>query len=506
MSNISYRQPEKDIVRRSILQYAVEALTKNRSQACCVEREYVRNVYDALNFEPSAELKRELQRINTEYFGHWEHLHDSCLGTKTPSDLVVCYLSGPEPQNDFDVLISLGILPQNIWAFESEKSIYNEALRKCGSGAYPQPRLIKQSIESFFRDTPRKFDIVYLDACGAVPSSQHALRCVASMSKYHRLVSPGVLITNFACPTTVEQDHINCVTEYLFNKAHPNIVMDNWDYVSNCLQYTELRDQVAQDFYAYYGDFITACLCDICAITMPAQRFVNSKNFRAICKEDIVLQKPSNEDINRMKNCSLGRAAAIHDRWGKTKNNGYSNMLWGDFGGDNPYSDNAATSLRKLFHLKQRPELLKDEIKSVYDKAEDPRVFYQFLDRAFGGMYLDFIINQLAYPLHAKTSGIRRYRYQAKETEMFTDVIPLDECRYIYDWLPGMHQVRHAYDDCSWQDVFRFALDGLVKQRLNYNNEFFFRGSVIDKYENGFEQKLLAERVVIERGCNRESA
>ena len=33
-----------------------------------------------------------------------------------------------------------------------------------------------------------------------------------------------------------------------------------------------------------------------------------------------------------------------------------------------------------------------------------------------------------------------------------------------------------------------------------------FRGSVIDKYENGFEQKLLAERVVIERGCNRESA
>lgn len=89
---------------------------------------------------------------------------------------------------------------------------------------------------------------------------------------------------------------------------------------------------------------------------------------------------------------------------------------------------------------------------------------------------------------------------------MFTDVIPLDECRYIYDWLPGMHQMKQAYSDNSWQDIFRFALDGLVKQRLKYNNEFFFRGSVIDKYENGFEQKTLGEREVIERRCDRESA
>lgn len=457
MTNITYRQPEKDAVRRKALRYAVESLTINRSHACCVERDYVRNLYNVLSSEPSTELKRELQKIDIAYLGHWEQLHDSCVGTKSASDLVVCYLSGPEPQNDFDVLTSLGILPQNIWAFEYDKDMYREALINCTSGTYPQPRLIKQSIEAFFRDTPRKFDIVYLDACGAIPSSKHALRCVASLSKYHRLASPGILITNFACPPNIEQDHIDCVTEYLFTKDYPNLKLDQWEQLSHNTHYASLRSKIEQDFYTYYGDFITACLCDVCAITMPAR--------------------------NRV-----------------TEN------LWQEFAGDNPYSDDASRSLLKLFCLKQNPNLLKNEIREIYNEADDPKIFYQFLDRPFGGMYLDFIINQLAYPMHAKTSGIQRYRYRAKETEMFTDVIPLDECRYIYDWLPGMHQMKQAYSDNSWQDVFRFALDGLVKQRLKYNNEFFFRGSVIDKYENGFEQKTLVEREVIERRCNRESA
>lgn len=505
LANITYRQPEKNMVRQNALQYAVETLTVNRSSSCCVEKEYVRNIYRVLSIEPSIELKTELQKINPDYFVHWERLHSSCIGSKKASDLVVCYLSGPEPQNDFNVLTSLGILPQNIWAFEYDKDMYRKALNDCTSGAYPQPRLIKQPIEAFFRDTPRKFDIVYLDACGTVPSSQHALRCVASMSKYHRLASPGILITNFACPSREEQEYVDCVTEYLFFKYYPNVKIQQWEALSHNDKYCELRDKVYRDFYRYYGDFITACLCDICAVIMPAQRFVNSKCFSTIINGSVNLPIPSSDHINDMVNCSLGRASTLVELIPSEKRNRLTSALWTEFSGDNPFRDDAASSLRKLFFLKQNPDLLRDEVKEIYNKTTDPTVFYQFLDRPFGGMYLDFIINQLAYPMHAKTSGIKRFRYCAKETEMFTDVIPLDECRYIYDWLPGMHQVKLAYEDNSWQDVFRFALDGLVKQRLKYNNEFFFRGSVIDKYEDGFEEKTLDERKVIERRCDHES-
>lgn len=505
MPDITYNQPEKEEVRNRVLRYAVKSLTTDRSCACCVERDYVRNLYNVLGIEPSVELKRELLRIDTAYINHWERLHDSCVGTKNASDLVVCYLSGPEPQNDFNVLTSLGILPQNIWAFEYDKNMYREALNKSTSGTYPQPRLIRQSIEAFFRDTPRKFDIVYLDACGAIPSSKHALRCVASMSKYHRLASPGILITNFACPPVVEQDHVDCIAEYLFNKYHPNAKLSHWDQLYLNTQYVDLRNAIEQNFYAYYGDFITTCLCDVCAVIMPLQRFVNSMMFNNIVENPMPLSRLSIESMNSLENCSLGRTAMLKELLGSSRNR-FTDSLWKEFAGDNPYNEDASRSLLKVFLLKNYPDVLRNEIREIYDEAADPKVFYQFLDKPFGGMYLDFIINQLAYPMHAKTSGIRRFRYRAKETEMFTDVIPLDECRYIYDWLPGMHQMKQAYRDNSWQDIFRFALDGLVKQRLKYNNEFFFRGSVIDKFESGFEQKALAIREVIERRYCYESA
>ena len=160
----------------------------------------------------------------------------------------------------------------------------------------------------------------------------------------------------------------------------------------------------------------------------------------------------TNENVNALENCSLGRAAMLRALSRRSKNRVTEN-LWQEFAGDNPYRDDASKSLLKLFYLKQNPDLLKNEIREIYDLATNTKIFYQFLDRPFGGMYLDFIINQLAYPMHAKTSEIRRYQYRAKETEMFTDVIPLDECRYIYDWLPGMHQMKQAYSDNSWQDI-----------------------------------------------------
>lgn len=63
----------------------------------------------------------------------------------------------------------------------------------------------------------------------------------------------------------------------------------------------------------------------------------------------------------------------------------------------------------------------------------------------------------------------------AKSTSMYMDITIYDECRYIYEWLPALHQIVSAFENSSWQYVFRFALDGLVKSRKRYNNEFFFR-------------------------------
>ena len=112
-------------------------------------------------------------------------------------------------------------------------------------------------------------------------------------------------------------------------------------------------------------------------------------------------------------------------------------------------------------------------------------------------LFFDSVMNQLSYPMHYCTESAIRLTYKAKQTRMFTDLIVFDECRYIYDWLPAIHQVPNAFSNPSWQYTFRFALDGLVKQRMNYNNEFFFQGSVVNKNEPLFCDKKFSNRIKI---------
>ena len=200
-------------------------MTSKREKSCCVERSYVRNIYDYFTTsEDISQNKVEAEKINVSYITDWEKLHDSYVGAKKPEDLVVCYLSGPEPNNDFQELINLGILPHNIWAFESDNQVYKKAIAVYNQGEYPQPRILKQNIETFFQQTPKKFDIIYIDACGSIPSTQHALRSVFTVCQNHRLNSPGVIITNFAMPDIANEaiaDYYELVAQYLFFKKYP---------------------------------------------------------------------------------------------------------------------------------------------------------------------------------------------------------------------------------------------------------------------------------------------
>lgn len=124
---------------------------------------------------------------------------------------------------------------------------------------------------------------------------------------------------------------------------------------------------------------------------------------------------------------------------------------------------------------------------------------HQFLDKPNYNLYIDCILNQIGYPLHPVVNKAKRYKYKAKSTTMFTDLIVFDECRYIYEWLPTLNQINHAFENKSLQYIFRFALDGLIKNRINYNNEFFYGGSVISDSEIGFSSKKLGTRKYIER-------
>jgi hypothetical protein len=97
-------------------------------------------------------------------------------------------------------------------------------------------------------------------------------------------------------------------------------------------------------------------------------------------------------------------------------------------------------------------------------------------------------------PYHVNVEVTRRWRYQAKETPMFMDMTILDECRYLYDWMPTTEMVSAGFSNLERQLAYRFALDGVSKHRRWYNNEYFFGTAVIDQDTDPFAAKTLYPR------------
>ena len=125
--DISYKQKTKKVARHSMIRRAVELLTQERSSLCCVKGNYVRDLFDYFNELEESNEQKEVKCIDLSYIRMWEKIHSQYVGNKKVEELTVCYLAGPEPENDFEEFISMGVLPHNIWAFESEKNTYLQA-------------------------------------------------------------------------------------------------------------------------------------------------------------------------------------------------------------------------------------------------------------------------------------------------------------------------------------------------------------------------------------------
>lgn len=503
-----YRQKTKKQIRHTVLSNAVNHLTTDREKACCVPRSYVREVADYFLMQDEDEpAYKEAKQIDLKYISSWESLHDSVVGHKLPFDLSICYLSGAQPQNDFDELINLGVLSQNIWAFENDKATYYEAIHSYNSPVFPQPKILKMSVEQFFKQSPKKFDIVYIDACGTILSSQHAMRIVSTLIQYQRLNSPGVLITNFSMPDikkpNILKEYASMITLYFIFKEKSDVEVEFEDSKIVIDGLDERYYKVTSSFEEYYGDFISNILSDISAIIVPLQRFSSIapfsnlfQNFQAIdyCRDSTTL-----EEINGIRHNSVCKWLLTLDF---IRNAGIStssafNSLCKDIVSIDENWENLINGVKIFIRLKNETIPVTKEINLIKNYFNTPRNLYQFLDKPTVSLFYDMVINQLAYPLHSNIDFSTRYQYCAKSTNMFTDITVLDECRYLYEWLPAIHQIINAMQNSSWQYIFRFALDGLVKQRLNYNNEFFFQGSVISKDVIGFTAKKRTNRILI---------
>ena len=204
----SYCQPVKINCRWRLIEHAVKHLTEERDTSVCVRQNHVKKVWsqlqetgEALNYFSD----EERQNIEKE-ISEWEHFHRSQVQTREASDLRVCYLAGENPINDLEVLVNLGILPQNVWAIEKDAEKFEIAREFIRRSNFHKVRLFKGDILDFLKRFGGQFDIIYFDTCSTLPAlRQETLKFIGYVFFYKMLNSPGALITNFSFPPLEQQ-------------------------------------------------------------------------------------------------------------------------------------------------------------------------------------------------------------------------------------------------------------------------------------------------------------
>ena len=535
----TYNQPTKVAVRKASLTHAVELLTSRREAAAVVPEDHVRRIRASLLESDTYGDANAARQCSDADIESWQRFRAQAVGTREPSEITVAYFAGPEPSNDLLTLLDLGLRPENIWAFEVEASAIASGLNDLEKLRLRGVKFIPVSIEQYFVGTPRRFDIIYIDACAPLPSyGQRTTRLIADIFRSSALSPLGVLITNFAKPDISQQNELNRYSHLVASYLYPKGFIESesggmiegppvYGFVLPCDSEDQsdgsaeddcdqcFLEEVASNFERYYGSFITRHVMDIAAIIAPMMRFVGSGLHKVLFDGSPLAAAERARRFVRFNPLFLSddydpNADDDLDLDGDAASDpSFFSLLWAlDNCGLYESEQNSATpdaDTRKLEHrwvnqlAGSQPSGLKPEeaIAAFYtlrhDKAFWSPAMRKIADFPYRakmpflcdvpteeiGFYPAFA--QLAYPAHANVREAKRFRYiaEGKTTEMFTDVLPFDECRYVFDWLSALHLVPEDWSDLSAQLTFRFALDAIVKNGRWFWDDFLYGCHVV---------------------------
>jgi len=519
--NPTYDERVKRQVRRKALSRAVRLVTKRRDAAAVVAADHVRRARKAKLTSDSSYDREAVLELPRDTVRNWERFRRKSIGRREASDIIVAYLAGPRPTNDLREFIRLGVRPENIWAFENKATLAEdgeEDLRRLEALGI---KFVQAGIEDFLATTPRRFDIIYVDACASVLNE---CRMVATVFRHSALQPLGVLITNFSKPEeNNEADlarHAWVIASYLFPKrfwTKPNgSIVEGpaaYDYVlapGDLLpdqddnpgpEQKVFVDAVRRRFHHYYGEFITRNVMDIASVIAPMARLVGSPLWKHLAKGNdtkpaidrgkaMLAWGPDNrplcgEAIGSSDTTSLLWAFAACGAYGALDEasawpaehqkffKGWMERLRGM-----PQGNPDAAGLVAAYHgLRIDRSLQSDTLRRVTDYKYAQMAFLCDVPNAELGFYP--AIAQIAHPMHCNVREARRFRYTAKTNEMFLDVLPFDECRYVYDWLSAPALMTADWSDEPRQLAYRFALDGIAKAAHTYQSDILHGCNVI---------------------------
>jgi len=488
-SEQGYSQPEKNIVRERIISASVTALTTERASSPVVPTEVFLKTLDyasRLLEEHSGTFVRDDLK---PHVSDWMALHASRVGTRRPSELQVLFLAGPDPTNDLLKFRKCGVAYENIWAIESDKDTFGFAVKSLERLGI-RVKLHRGNLQSFFSLVPQQFDIVYFDATaplfGGDPNTIHVIR---ELVLNQRLTPLSVLVTNFAEANT-DGNSAGVWKKRLGTWAYANGTIDTWTETFQEFVDDQIMPQIPQA----YGEFITKFLIRFCSQLVPWWRVVALPGAkREYFSDEAILGQAAKS------------AASTVELLGHPLYPLFRTVLLAS-----EFLDEGDMMSRLLFKEPLEKARLADAVKFVslirtfYEQHFDgvfcstkhildacspelARVLNSFqwfdqrhrtfCDIPFPNLITDLLLGLYGFPYHTNVQKLQRFAYKAKKTVMFTDIMVLDQARYMYDLIPTLPLFDTNFS-LSQQLVLRACMDSLHRH-CHYGCKDLFWGCAL---------------------------
>jgi len=488
----TYNQEVKIKVRNAVLTHAIEQLTASRLSSPLVTRQDFLAAADmVIKRIKKSRKKGDASTVEAEVLS-WIDRYDTYVNKKAAKDLRVLYLCGPEPLNDLDVLLNHGIKVENVWAVEEDKRYFRAAENAITKSLYKKIKLYHGKLHSLLSDRNETFDIIYFDGCSAL-LEKPSIEVLTSISN-SRLSPLSALVTNFsfAQPT----DDKRMCWNYRLAAWYVDRAREPKRYEKDVFEgdqvATEYLAHVNENLESYYDEFTTEFMIEFFGRLQPWRKVPDHPDYRIFGSEEEVkaaLDWLSNAKIGALlRNCDgsdcpivfpyfhLTRLAQTLER---LKNDKLNNLLLArtqylPFGkavnlvsiARNCHCDESiAAGIPSNILSEGMETAIRDvdwvELKGDFNKTKK-------CSRAI----VDMLIGHHGFPYHVNMEKIKRIRYVAKHTPMYSDVLILDQARYFYDTVPNILEMKGGITLGS-QIVARICMD-LISRHTSFGSGSMF--------------------------------
>lgn len=515
----TYKQGAKEKGRVLLWEHAIQSLTQRRSEVRVLTPGYLDNLWRFVKdtFDKSGYL--DPRELDDNEYEDWKRFGDIEYGTKKPEELKVAFFCGPEPENDVIHLIRLGVRIENIYAFESDKNCFRNAVDSL-HGTFPNLKIFRGNILEFLSLNEVKFDIIYLDFTGPLLKE---FKIVFKVIESNVLSDLSVLIVNTTYPDKTDENIEFLTLFYRYSTFFEYSALHGYDkeynlseeehrFIEGCTAYgydiDKVRAMVDANFECAYDVFQTRIILIYAnlikaMVTTLNKPMLQERIFAPTVDLDGVLKdkKRENDFLESRFESDMVPLSYIFEVMGEW-NNGWKHF----------FETEHVPLHSRLWCIKVAERFLVAKYENNEDVLSDAineqlgSVDYNlvgarcglFCDVPMVHLWLEMMLYQFGHSYHQNTENHRRYSYTAKTRRMCLDVFTFDKCRMLYDTLPLVEYLGSDVYDVTRQMIERMAMDTIDKHSLRIIDELYYGSALIGIGDEPWSNyKVLPKRVEI---------